>query len=79
VAVVDPEMCSDCRLCLGDCPYQAIRRVELAERHVAEINDVLCKSCGSCVVTCPAGAITQLGFTNQQIFAEIEGLLTTVG
>jgi heterodisulfide reductase subunit A len=78
VAVVDPERCSDCRLCLGDCPYQAIKQVQLAGRQVAEVNEVLCKSCGSCVVTCPAGAITQLGFTNDQIYAEIEGLLAAV-
>ncbi|MEW6363513.1 MAG: CoB--CoM heterodisulfide reductase iron-sulfur subunit A family protein [Acidobacteriota bacterium] len=76
VAVVDPDRCSGCRLCLTDCPYQAIGRVQHGERMVAEVNEVLCKSCGSCAATCPSGAITQLGFTNAQLFAEIEGALS---
>ncbi len=76
VAVVDPDRCSGCRLCLTDCPYQAIGRVEHHARMVAEVNEVLCKSCGSCAATCPSGAITQLGFTNPQVLAEIEGALS---
>jgi heterodisulfide reductase subunit A len=75
VAAVDPALCSNCRLCLGDCPYQAISQVSFQERTVAWINEVLCQACGTCVTTCPAGAITQHGYTNEQIFAEIEGLL----
>lgn len=76
VAVVDPELCSGCSLCLRDCPYQAIEPTTLNGRDVVAINEVLCKSCGSCAATCPAGAITQLGFTSQQVFAEIQGLLS---
>ena len=75
VAVVEPRRCSGCRLCVGDCPYQAIDIVRVAGRDVARVNDVLCQSCGSCAATCPAGAISQCGFTSPQIFAEIEGLL----
>jgi heterodisulfide reductase subunit A len=74
-ATIDPARCSDCQLCLGDCPYQAISRVSFQQRTVAWINEVLCQACGTCVTTCPAGAITQHGYTNEQIFAEIEGLL----
>jgi heterodisulfide reductase subunit A len=92
-AVVNPALCSDCYLCLGECPYQAISRVPFQEHMVAEVNEVfsrvpfqehmvaevnevLCKGCGTCVTTCPAGAMTQLGYTDEQIFVEIEGLLT---
>ncbi len=35
----------------------------------------MCKGCGTCVAACPAGAITGTGFNDEQIFAEIEGLL----
>ena len=74
-ALVDSLRCSGCQMCIGDCPYQAIRITASDDRTVARVNEVLCKSCGSCAATCPAGAITQFGFTNEQIFAEIEGLV----
>lgn len=74
-AVVNPALCSDCRLCLIDCPYHAISRVPFQKRTVAWINEALCNGCGTCVATCPAGAMAQPGYTDEQIFAEIEGLL----
>ena len=42
---------------------------------VTEINQALCQGCGTCVAACPAGAIVGSGFTNEQILAQIEGLL----
>jgi heterodisulfide reductase subunit A len=74
-ALVHPALCSGCWLCLSDCPYHAISRAPFQGHMVASVNGALCQDCGTCVVTCPAGAITQPGYTNQQIFAEIEGLL----
>jgi heterodisulfide reductase subunit A len=41
----------------------------------AKINAALCKGCGTCVATCPAGAIRALHFTDEQIVAQIEGVL----
>jgi heterodisulfide reductase subunit A len=75
-AVVDEELCSGCKVCLGLCPYNAITFDE--EKKVAEISDILCKGCGVCVAACPAAAITGRHFTDKQIFAEIEGLLSDV-
>jgi heterodisulfide reductase subunit A len=74
-AVVNPTLCSDCWLCLSECPYHAIGRVPFQECMVAWVNEVLCQGCGVCVADCPAGAIVQPGYTDAQIFAEIEGLL----
>ena len=42
---------------------------------VAVINEALCKGCGTCVAACPAGAIQGKGFTDEQIYAEIDGIL----
>ncbi len=42
---------------------------------VTEINPALCQGCGTCVAACPAGAISGTGFSNEQILAQIEGLL----
>jgi heterodisulfide reductase subunit A len=76
VAEVDPGRCSGCRVCVGDCPYQAIDIVEISGREVARVNEALCQGCGSCAAACPTGAISQCGFTRPQIHAEIEGLLS---
>jgi len=72
---VDPEACGGCRTCEGLCPYTAIEMVEYKGRQVASINEILCKGCGVCAAACPAGAVLQHGFTQEQILAEIEGML----
>ena len=72
-ASVIEEKCSGCRICNGLCPFNAITFRE--DRMVTEINPALCQGCGTCVAACPAGAITGTGFTNDQIMAQIEGLL----
>ncbi len=72
-ATVNPDKCSGCRICNDLCPFNAI--VFLPESMVTEINPALCQGCGTCVAACPAGAITGTGFSNEQIFAQIEGLM----
>lgn len=72
---VDHAKCAGCRTCEGLCPYGAIEMMDFAGRRVAEINEVLCKGCGVCAAACPSGAAMQHGFTQEQVFAEIEGAL----
>ncbi|OGC77389.1 MAG: pyridine nucleotide-disulfide oxidoreductase [candidate division Zixibacteria bacterium RBG_16_50_21] len=72
-AVVQEELCSGCKICNNICPYTAITFDEV--KKVSRVNEALCKGCGTCVAACPAGAIAGKGFTNQQIFSEIEGIL----
>jgi len=72
-ATVDEDKCSGCRICNDLCPFNAIIFHE--ERMVTEINPALCQGCGTCVAACPAGAISGTGFSDQQIFAQIDGLL----
>jgi heterodisulfide reductase subunit A len=74
-ASVIEEKCSGCRICNGLCPFNAITFHE--DRMVTEINPALCQGCGTCVAACPAGAIVGSGFTNEQIFAQIDGILMT--
>lgn len=72
-ATVIEEQCSGCRLCNGLCPFNAI--VFHEDRMVSEINPALCQGCGTCVAACPAGAITGTGFSNEQVLAQIDGLM----
>ncbi|MCB0292727.1 MAG: 4Fe-4S binding protein, partial [Calditrichaeota bacterium] len=72
-AEIDEQYCSGCRICNNLCPYHAIDFIE--ERKVSRVNEALCKGCGTCVAACPAGAITGMGFSDEQIYAELEGVL----
>lgn len=72
-AEVDEARCAGCRLCVSVCPYHAI--TFSGERNASNVNALLCRGCGSCVTACPAGAVTGHGFTDEQIMAEIEGVL----
>jgi heterodisulfide reductase subunit A len=73
VASIDEERCSGCRICNDLCPFNAIDYLE--DKQVSTINSVLCKGCGTCVAACPAQAITGAHYNNQQILAELQGLL----
>ncbi|MGD0003212.1 MAG: CoB--CoM heterodisulfide reductase iron-sulfur subunit A family protein [Anaerolineaceae bacterium] len=72
-ASVNEELCSGCRICNNMCPFNAISYD--AEKGVSRVNQAMCQGCGTCVAACPAGAISGTGFSNEQIFAQIEGLL----
>jgi heterodisulfide reductase subunit A len=73
------EKCGACHTCEGLCPYGAVSMIEWNGKIVAQVNEVLCKGCGACVAACPAGAATQNGFTDNQVLAEIEGILGLAG
>ncbi|MCL1917496.1 MAG: CoB--CoM heterodisulfide reductase iron-sulfur subunit A family protein [Peptococcaceae bacterium] len=90
VAKVDTDRCSGCGFCIPICPYKAISFTDLTERvhgsvawgptgkevkrQVANVNNGLCQGCGACTVNCRAGALDLLGFTNEQILAEVDSL-----
>jgi heterodisulfide reductase subunit A len=75
VAVVDTAKCVGCEECILTCPYHAI---DHGAEGKAEVNPALCQGCGTCAATCPAGAITALHFTDEEIVAQIDGLLELV-
>jgi heterodisulfide reductase subunit A len=72
-AEIQEDYCSGCRVCNNLCPYNAIEFLE--DQNVSKVNSALCKGCGTCVAACPAGAITGMGFSDKQIYAELEGIL----
>ena len=72
-AMVNPASCSACQNCVRVCPYGA--PFFNVQKGVAEINEALCKGCGLCASVCPSSAIIARHFTNDQILAEMEGLM----
>ncbi|MBI5291298.1 MAG: CoB--CoM heterodisulfide reductase iron-sulfur subunit A family protein [Chloroflexi bacterium] len=72
-ASINEHRCSGCRICNNLCPFNAILFHD--DRMVSEINPALCQGCGTCVAACPAGAISGTVFSNEQILAQIQGLL----
>jgi heterodisulfide reductase subunit A len=67
VAMVDPNACSQCGVCVSVCPYSAPKFNDNTGR--AEIQATLCKGCGLCAASCRSGAIHLKGFDLSQIMA----------
>ena len=60
-------------MCNELCPYSAIEFD--GDKKKSHVISAVCKACGACVAACPSGAITARHFTDEQIFAQIEGVL----
>ena len=73
IAEVDAARCSGCRICGTMCPYGAIEYDE--EQKSSRVVEASCKACGCCAAACPSLAIRARHFTDEQIFAQIEGVL----
>ena len=52
--------------------------VELVD-HLAEVNEALCKGCGTCVAACLPKAIRLNHFTDEELVAEMQGILSLAG
>jgi heterodisulfide reductase subunit A len=79
-ALVVPDRCDGCALCIDVCPYLAIhlatyRDDEGTIKKTVFIHQALCKGCGICQGTCPKRGITISGFTYDQIQAQIDAAL----
>jgi heterodisulfide reductase subunit A len=75
-AEINEEVCSGCKTCIPLCPFTAI--TFNLEDGKSEVNEALCKGCGTCVAACPSGAANQRLFTDEQIYQEIQGLISYV-
>lgn len=71
---VNQEICCGCQTCISVCPYSAVSFDE--EKNVSFVNEILCKGCGTCSSACPTGAIRAKHFSDRQILAQIDGLMS---
>ncbi|MDH5816385.1 MAG: CoB--CoM heterodisulfide reductase iron-sulfur subunit A family protein [Candidatus Nezhaarchaeota archaeon] len=75
-AQVDEGLCVGCGHCEKVCPYKAIEIVNISRgRKIAKVHEVECEGCGACAATCRLGAIQLRGFKDNQILAQLVGLL----
>ncbi|MGL6195314.1 MAG: 4Fe-4S binding protein [Thermoguttaceae bacterium] len=80
IAKIDEMRCVACFACGKACPYQAIERVEIKDRngnvirYTSRVNPGLCMGCGTCVAVCPSKSADLEGFTEEQIYAQVESL-----
>ncbi|MCX7626519.1 MAG: CoB--CoM heterodisulfide reductase iron-sulfur subunit A family protein [Candidatus Sumerlaeaceae bacterium] len=75
-AYINPDHCSGCKSCIPLCPYHAIVFDDGLKK--ARIDEALCLGCGTCVASCPSGSIIQNLFEDEQIFSEIDEVLSNV-
>lgn len=75
VADVNKELCTACAICVDVCPFAALEMNE--EENVAEVNPLKCKGCGTCCGACPTGAIQLAHYRDDQIIAQVKGILAS--
>ena len=74
-AVVDPDKCASCLICVRTCPYNVPR---INDEGVSYIDDALCQGCGACVAECPAKAIELNWYEDEQLLCKVDALLEGV-
>jgi len=55
-AVIDPDRCTGCGLCIERCRFGAIRTTGAGSGAACEVDAVSCEGCGVCVDVCPERA-----------------------
>ena len=71
IAQIERSLCNNCGECLK-CPFDAISKDELGN---VDINPFVCNGCGYCTKLCGKGAISIAGYKEEQIMAEIDGVI----
>jgi heterodisulfide reductase subunit A len=82
IAQINPALCSLCKTCVDLCPFSAITEEEVKRpdgkiQRQMRVFEGVCHGCGACVASCRPGAILLKGYTDQQIFSEIESLASS--
>jgi heterodisulfide reductase subunit A len=71
-AVVDVDLCTNCGICAGVCPFSAIR---WSKGNLAEVVTAACTGCGTCAAECKFTAIEMRHYSDQAIYAQMDAML----
>lgn len=72
VAVIRSSLCRHCGKCREICGFKAIYRDE----EYMSIDPMACRGCGACAGVCSEKAIEIIGLNDNELYAQIEGLLS---
>ena len=75
MAIIHNDKCTWCNKCTEACPYDAISKIKINEKEIAEVSKTLCKGCGMCLPVCPENAIDLIGYTDKEMESMIEALI----
>ena len=73
---VNAEYCNFCGICATVCPYNAILAPDRQAKKPPTIIQAACAGCGACAAECATDAITMRHFTDDQILAQIDAILS---
>jgi len=74
-AQVDEAACTMCGICANVCPFNAIV-FDKKSKLPARVIEASCKGCGTCSAECRFDAITMRHFSDAQMYAQIEAILS---
>jgi MinD superfamily P-loop ATPase len=67
-AIVDPERCTGCGVCVEHCRFDAIAVPQSGPALLAVIDAISCEGCGVCADVCPEGAASLVATCNGEWF-----------
>jgi heterodisulfide reductase subunit A len=70
-AIINPELCIQCGTCSENCNYDAIDTTG----DTYKVIEVACQACGQCAALCPTNAIDLRHYLDEQITAQVDGIL----
>jgi heterodisulfide reductase subunit A len=73
VAELKEDYCSGCGVCIELCPYNALEYD--SQKNKAKLTPEKCFGCGVCVSACFGGALSLKNYREEEILAQIEGIL----
>jgi MinD superfamily P-loop ATPase len=56
-AVIDPEKCTGCGICMQYCRFDAIYGKNLTGNNIFVVDAISCEGCGVCEIVCPKNAV----------------------
>lgn len=75
-ALLDESLCNFCGRCARVCPFHAIEAPSKKEKRYPLLVEAACAGCGTCAAECPTDAISMRHFSDAQIMAQIDGILS---
>jgi heterodisulfide reductase subunit A2 len=79
ISSIDQEKCNGCLVCVKKCPFAALVTDEVdvdgKTKKRARVVEASCKGCGVCAALCKQEAVEARGFTDEQVFAQIDAAL----